>query len=113
MKTLKMLVLVVTITFSSVLSASTDPIENAEPKVIHATVVKLLEKPDFQLSEDIYAKVKVAINKEGELVVLSVDTKNEVVANFIKRRLNYKKVLKSKLKVNKSYIIPVKVIKSN
>jgi len=78
-KTLKMLVLVVTIAFSSVLSASTNLVEKAEPTSVTETVGDLLKNPDFQLNEDIGAMVEIVINQNDEMVVLSVDTKSETV----------------------------------
>jgi len=111
-KTLKMLVLVVAITFSSVLSASTNPIENAEPASITETVTDLLQNPNFQLYEDVNAMVKIFINEDNEIVVLSVATENEAVESFIKSRLNYKSLSKKVNGNSKSFKIPVKLVKS-
>ncbi|MBC2845639.1 hypothetical protein [Winogradskyella flava] len=111
-KTLKMLVLVVTIAFSSVLSASTNPVEKAEPTSVTETVGDLLKNPDFQLNEDIGAMVEIVINQNDEMVVLSVDTKSETVEKYIKSRLNYKKISKEVLDYRKSFKIPVRILKS-
>ena len=64
MKTLKVLVLVVAITFSSVLSASTNPKEKAGPVSISESVGDLLQNPNFQLNEDVNAMVKIFINED-------------------------------------------------
>jgi hypothetical protein len=112
MKTLKMLVLVVAITFSSVLSASTNPNEKAEPVSISETIGDLLQKPNFHLDEDVNAMVKIFINLDKEIVVLSVKTENKTLEDFIKSRLNYKKLSKEILGRNKSFKIPVKIKKS-
>ena len=113
MKTLKMLVLVVAITFSSAVSATTNPIKKAEPNAITEKVSKLLENPEIQLKEDINAMVQIAVNQNDELVVLSVDTDNKAVEGFIKSRLNYKKISKATLGLNRAFKIPVKMLKSN
>ena len=112
MKTLKMLVLVVAITFSSVLSASTNPIEKAEPASITETVEKLLKNPNFQLDKDVNAMVEVFINKNNEMVVVSVETDNKLVESFIKNRLNYKKLSSEVIGNSKKFKIPVKIIQS-
>jgi len=112
MNTLKTLVLVVAITFSSVLSASTNPIEKAEPVSISESVGNLLQNPDFQLNQDVDAMVKIFINEDDEIVVLSVDTDNKTVETFIKRRLNYKKLSAEALSNSKSFKVPVKMKKS-
>jgi hypothetical protein len=84
MRTLKMLVLVVAITFSSVLSASTN--ENAEPASINETVGELLKNHDFQLNKDVNAMVTVLINQNDEMVVLSLDTDSKVLEKYIMKR---------------------------
>ncbi len=113
-KTLKMLVLVATIAFSSTVSASTNLSEKVdEPNLISETVSKLLERPYFQLNEDINTKVEIAINKDKEIVVLSVDTKDKKVENYIKSRLNYKKIPNDVIVDGvEHYTIPIKMLKS-
>lgn len=113
MKALKMLVLVVAITFSSAVSASTNPIEKSEPATVSETVGELLKNPEFKLNEDVNAIVSIYINEQDEMVVISVDTENELVAKYIKNRLNYKKLSKEVFGYNKSYKVPVKMVKSN
>ena len=113
MRTLKMLVLVVAITFSSVLTASTDPIEKADPASITETVSDLLKNPNFKISEEVSAMVEIFINQNDEIVVLSVETDNKTVASYIKSRLNYQKLSKDAIGYTKSFKIPVKLVKSN
>jgi hypothetical protein len=113
MRTLKMLVLVVAITFSSVLSASTDPNEKVEPASITETVGELLKNPEFQLNKEVSAMVTVFINENDEMVVLSVDTDSKKVDYYIKGRLNYKKLSKEAIGSKTSFKIPVKIKKSN
>ena len=108
MRTIKTLLLVVAITFSSVLSASTDPTKS-EPTVITEEIGKLLENPQFTVTEDVMATVKILFNKNNEIVVLSVDCKVEGICKFIKSRLNYKELSASINNKNKSYIVPVRI----
>ncbi len=113
-KTLKMLMLIATIAFSSTISASTNLSEKVdEPNLISETVSKLLGRPYFQLNEDINTKVVIAINKDKEIVVLSVDTKDKKVENYIKSRLNYKKIPNDVIVDGvEHYTIPIKMLKS-
>ncbi len=113
MKALKMLVLVVAITFSSAVSASTEPIEETKKATVSQTVGELLKNPEFKLNEDVDALVSIFINEDDEMVVLSVDTESEVVEKYIKNRLNYKKLSKDVFGYSKSYKVPVKMVKSN
>ena len=91
MKTIKMLLLVVAITFSSVLSASTAP-KNAETNAIVTDVYERLENPSIILEKETLANVTITVNKNNELVVLSVDSENLEIVEFIKSRLNYSKI---------------------
>ena len=57
------------------------------------------------------ANIKFALNGKGEIVVLTVDTKQEVVANFVKSRLNYKKVATAIKARNKIFKVILKIKK--
>ncbi|MEH6536547.1 MAG: hypothetical protein V7719_09155 [Psychroserpens sp.] len=110
MKTLKMLVLVVAITFSSAISASTDPIETAEPETVTETITQLLKNPRIQFDNDVSTMVELTINQNNEIVVISVDTENKALDSFIKARLNYKKISKDVIGNLKNFLVPVKII---
>ena len=78
MKTIKSILLVAAVAFSSVLSANTNPNASnpaaaAESNVITQEVGKLLQNPYFNVDEEITANVTLTINKNNEIVVLSVD----------------------------------------
>ncbi|MUU78110.1 hypothetical protein [Winogradskyella endarachnes] len=112
MKTLKMLTLVVAIAFSSVLSAGTNPTKKAESTIITETIGSLLKNPRFHLESDAHIIVDFFVNKDNQIVVLSVDTDNTVIENYIKGRLNYRKLPKTAIKTNR-FKIPVMIKKSN
>lgn len=66
----------------------------------------LLTDTNFNVEHDIIAQVTFMLNKEGEIIVLSVDTEDSVVESFVKARLNYHK-LSGKLEKGREYNIPV------
>lgn len=110
MRQLKTLLLVVALTFSSVLLASTTPEDRATESVAITTQVgKLLKNPNFQVEKDIIANVKITLNKNNEMVVLSVDSEEKYVANFIKSRLNYAELSTEVNSLEKTFIVPVRV----
>ena len=110
MRQLKTLLLAVTLTFSSVLMASTNPDDRrAESQAITTKVGKLLKNPHFILDKEIVANVTLTLNKNNELVVLSVDSDDLQIENFIKGRLNYEKLSTSAESVGKEFIVPVRV----
>ena len=114
MKTIKSIVLVALIAFSSVVSANTNP-ENpvkttkAESNVITQQVEKLLQDPTFEIEKDIIASVTLTINKKNEIVVLSVDTDDETLEGFVKSRLNYNELPSNEVTKEKTFIVPVRL----
>ncbi len=107
--TIKMLLLVVAITFSTVLSASTNEPTAEEPKTLTEKIQDLLKNPNFMAENEINASVTLMLNKNGELVVLAIDSKSEVAKNFIKSRLNYKKMNVGVNSLNKTFVVPVRI----
>lgn len=72
---------------------------------------KLLKNPGFLIETETTAFVTFVVNKESEIVVLSVESDNESMERYIKQRLNYKK-LESTSKQGKEYIVPVRMTAS-
>jgi hypothetical protein len=111
MKTVKILMLAIAFTFTGLVSANNDP----NPTVAEVTnsisseIGKLLKNPKFLVDKDITAQVKVVINEDNELVVLSVVSENEELEGYIKGRLNYQE-LSVKLETGqKTYVVPVRL----
>ena len=108
MKTVKTLLLALVITCSSALSASADKEPNGT-KAVAKEVASLLKKPNFKLDKDVLVFVKFTLNDDHEIVVLSVDSEDSKIENYIKKRLNYVK-LKSKSNTgDKTFIIPIRM----
>ncbi len=110
MRQLKTVLLVVAITFSSVLMASTNPEDRKTESAITDQVANLLKNPKFILEKEVVASVKITLNKNNELVVLSVDSQEEYISNFIKTRLNYTALPVAVNGKQKTFIVPVRVI---
>jgi len=108
MKTFKTLLLLVAITFSAAIYASTEP-KTAEPNGLTNEIAKLLKNPKFQVENELQAYVTITFNKHHEIVVLSVDSENDELNNFIKSRLNYSKVSAKVDSEMVNYIIPVRL----
>ena len=82
MKSIKMLFLVLAITFTNVLSANTKPI-HAEPSGLTQEISTLLKNPKFRVAEDLIANVTFILNEDKEIVVLSVDTDSEITYTIV------------------------------
>jgi len=110
MRTIKTLLLIVALTFSSVLVASTNVEDKrAESVAITEEIGRLLQNPSFLVDEEITAKVLVTLNKNNEFVVLSVETDEIYVENFIKSRLNYQELPVTLKDGAKTFIVPIRI----
>ena len=110
MRQLKALLLVLALTFSSTLMANTNPEDRAtESEVITGKIGKLLENPNFDVQNEITAFVTLTLNKNNELVVLSVDSDEQKMTGYIKSRLNYKKISESFETLDGKFIVPVRI----
>lgn len=74
-------------------------------------IKSLLKSPkfDFADNKETKAMVSFTINNKNEIVVISVDSKNELVEGFVKTRLNYKKLNNKSLLKGKIYKMPLKI----
>ena len=106
--TLHVMLIVLAFTFSNVIFANST-VKEKERSTIVADVAERLESPKFELEKDVSAEVIIVINKKNQMVVLSVDSENEEIANYIKHRLNYSEVSVELLEKGKTYTIPVKL----
>ena len=63
------------------------------------------------LEGDVLVKVRIAINENHEMVVLSTNTKDEDINYYIKNSLNYKKLKADDLEAGKGLVFLVKFTK--
>jgi len=93
MKNLIVLSIAIVLGSSSLFAFNNNPtIKNPERKIRNQVAV-LLENPQINVEqEELKAAIQFTLNSNGEIVVLSVDTKNDAVSNYVKTRLNYKRL---------------------
>lgn len=98
---------------TSTLLANNNPIENAKDQ-LRTEIVKLLGNNEFPLTNAEIAKAELSIllNNNNQLVIVSVKSDNQLLAAFIKRKLNYKRIKSKTLKRMKIYRMPVKIVKA-
>ena len=82
---------------------------------LRSEVVELIGATYFGDYEDVDFSVEVmfTVNSNRELIVLSVDAKDQDVRSYFKRKLNYKKVDYVPGKPGEIFLLPVKVLVSN
>ena len=117
MKNLKTIIAVIALGLLTVLPASANT--NSGPntkakKVLRTEIVSLLGNHSYDLADQtIEAQVSVMLNNQNELVVVSVNSKNEDITNYVKSKLNYKKVSVKGIKKGTVYRVPLKMIQSS
>ena len=74
MKSIKILLVAVLIAFSNTVSANEkSPVDDkVKISVISKQIQKLLANPNFPVEQNFFVKVKLAVNSNNEIVVLSV-----------------------------------------
>ncbi|WP_375239564.1 hypothetical protein [Aurantibacter sp.] len=113
MKTLKNVLVVLLLSVSMTVVANNGSTKGGEKSSTVSQVIStLLKNPYFKVEETLKAKVSFMINSKNEIVVLSVDSQDEKLDAYIKRRLNYSKFEDSGLKKNVAYVLPVRIIKA-
>ena len=113
MKTIKSFVLIAALVVSSVLSASTPKAKaeatNNQFKQVTEAVESLLSNPTFAVEKEMTAEVTLTINKDNEIVVLSVDCENESLEGYLKSRLNYNELPAQLKGSTKTFVVPVRI----
>jgi hypothetical protein len=110
MKNLKLIAFVLAISISSISVAA--PTMTDDPKSeLREQIIDLLGDTNVAFSDNaLEAEVVFTLNDQSEIVVVSVNCKNEILDGYIKRKLNYKKVRVSALYEGKIYHIPLKIV---
>ena len=77
-------------------------------KDMRIQIVKLLNAPNFIVENDMDVTITFTFSSEGEIVVLSVDSTNRDVLNYVRENLNYKKI-QNPGERDKLYSMPLKL----
>jgi len=73
-------------------------------------IYEMLKDNQFNIeNKEMTAEVRFIVTEKGELVVLSVETKDEILEGFVKNRLNYKKVQLRNVAPGRVYEVPVRI----
>ena len=111
MKNLKLFVLALGLFTLNVAATYANPIKPTNE--LQTQIVELIGDgfwSDMQSNEN-SATVTFTVNAKRQIVVLSVDSENEDAEDYLKEKLNYKKVDHKPTKHGEIYLLPVKMIK--
>jgi len=106
----KFALLVLALVFTASTYAFTLPVPTNE--ALRTEITKMLKKADLKFdSPFLTAEVTFTVTTRGEIVVLDVVSDHPELENFIKAKLNYKKVSLKTKRNGIVYKVPVKIIK--
>ncbi len=109
MKNLKSIIAIFAISFATVFSSyaeETPPIEKTQN--LRSEIISMLgSQAPFTIDESSKAEVVFTVTAQNEIVVLSVNSESFEFSNYVKSRLNYKKIDTKGLKVRAQYTLPV------
>jgi len=89
----KLIVVLVAVLASTQIFANDKPSKNTSVEELRNEIVVLLDKPEIKLEQnEIKANIEFILNAKGEIVILTVDSEKTAVEDYVKSRLNYKKV---------------------
>ena len=106
MRTLKLTLVALLIGTTTLLASTTNP--DPAKAELRSQIAELLAEPDFTVKEDLTVNIEFTFSSEGEVVVLSIDSYDEEVVDYVRENLNYKKIVNPG-KANKLYLLPLKL----
>lgn len=110
MKTLKSLITVIVFSLFVTTAFANSSTETTSSEELREEVSELLGSHSFSdLDKSIEAEFSFIVNRDNEIVVLSVDTKSKGVETFVKRQLNYKKIHVVGLRTGKVFKMPITI----
>jgi hypothetical protein len=111
MKNLKTVIAILAISLSTIFSTTASEKEPSKiTKKLRTEIVSLIgDKIELDLKKECSAEVSFMINNKNEIVVISVDSKENKLTSYIKSKLNYKKLVVEGTKVGEIYIMPIKI----
>ncbi len=84
------------------------PTDQLREEIVDIIGSNLLD--DFEESE-YTAEVLFTVNSDQELIVLSVNSESDIAEDYLRDKLNYKKVDHKPSKYGEIYMLPVKMVK--
>ena len=109
---MKKLIILAIALFTLNVSATEKPVKPTES--LRSEIVDLLGPncPENFNKNECSMKVIFTVNSKNEIIVLSVDSPNDLAENFVKNKLNYKKVNYKSHAVGELFLLPVTFKKS-
>jgi len=95
--------------FVGTLSFTAQAKDIAPEKTLSKEIAAMLANIEIPEGDDLMAEVKFLVNKDNEIVIVSIDAEGSFVEDVIKNRLNYKKVKSDEATPNKINTVTIKL----
>ena len=94
MKTIRFLTLTLALAAFTVISTAAKTKPDGPDELLREKITQLVRKPDLKLVpiHEREVTVEFIITRENKIVVLDVDTYNDVLEKYIKKKLNYHQI---------------------
>lgn len=110
MNTIKISALAIALLLGSMSFANSESAIDKDPSSISKEILKLLDKHELDLKEELSVQITFTVNKNHEIVVIDVDSENDELKAYVKRRLNYHKI-DAVTTTGKMYFLPIQLEK--
>jgi ABC-type branched-subunit amino acid transport system substrate-binding protein len=111
MKSFKLFILALGLFSLNVAAANFNPINPTDELRIEMAELIGSSYMDNMQADELGAEVLFTINKNKEIIILSVDSDNASIESYLKNKLNYKKVNHRPGNPGEIYLLPVKMVK--
>lgn len=110
MKKLAVLFFAIAMSVTTTFANNDDGKRKEEVKILRNQIVKLLGS--YENGFNAKADVTFLLNRNNQIVILSVNSKSKKVENFVKSKLNYRKIKEAKGQAMKIYKLPIKIVRA-
>jgi len=111
MKSLKLFFLALGLFTINVSAANLNPIKPTDELRIEIVDLIGSNYMNEMNADELGAEVLFTVNNNKEIIILSVDSDDDLLESYLKRKLNYKKVNHRPSKHGEIYLLPVKMVK--
>lgn len=110
MKKLAVAFFVFAMSVTTTFATNEDDKRKEEGKTLRTEIIKLIG--NYNTDKTVTADVSFMINRQGEIIVLSVNSIDKDLESYVKAVLNYQSVEKVVAKRMKVFKLPLKIVKA-
>ena len=110
MRKIKSIIAILAISLSTIFSVNATEVTPSKTKELRTEIVSILgSKIPLELKESSTAEISFIINNQNEIVIISVGSDVNVLNDYIKTKLNYKKIKIKGIVKGEIYRMPLKI----